>query len=340
MIFEQLFDPESSTYTYLIAGRAGGEAVIIDPVLEHVDTYLERIRAHDLRLVRALDTHVHADHVTALGRLRNLTSCTTIMGAQSRAECVSETVVDGDVLDVDGLKLRALYTPGHTDDSYSFFMGDRVFTGDTLLINGTGRTDFQNGDARVQYDSLFNVLLTLPEETLVYPAHDYRGNKVSTIRAQRAENPRLQVTSVEEYVELMANLNLPNPKMMDVAVPANQACGRTGTGAPPPADEVRFKRTSARGVDVERYRVIDVREAEEWRGELGHIPSALHVPLATVEQASTEWPKDASYLLVCRSGRRSATAAERLDAMGFKDVTNMEGGMLAWNHAQRPVERN
>lgn len=225
MLFRQLFERESSTYSYLLAGRRGGEALLIDPVKEEVAQYLQLIRELDLRLVFAIDTHVHADHVTGLGDLRALTSCTTIMGAQSRAECVSRKVSDGELLRVDEFELRALYTPGHTDDSYSFVMKDRVFTGDTLLIRGTGRTDFQNGDPRAQYQSLFGKLLELPDETLVYPAHDYKGWTVSTIGEEKANNPRLQVRSEREYVELMRGLRLPNPKLMDVAVPANLACG-------------------------------------------------------------------------------------------------------------------
>lgn len=225
MLFRQLFERESSTYTYLLASRRGGEALLIDPVKEETSKYLQLIEELDLKLVFALDTHVHADHVTALGDLRAKTGCASIMGAQSKAECVSMKVKDGELIEVDGIRLRAMYTPGHTDDSYSFVMDDRVFTGDTLLIRGTGRTDFQNGDSRQQYDSLFNKLLKLPDETLVYPGHDYKGWTVSTIAEERENNPRLQVRSEEEYVTLMNGLKLANPKQMDVAVPANLACG-------------------------------------------------------------------------------------------------------------------
>ena len=226
MIFRQLFDKTSSTYTYLLARRPGGEALLIDPVNEQVDSYLRLIEELDLKLVQAVDTHVHADHVTGLGALRDRTGCVTAMGAETRADCVSRKVHDGEVLEVDGLKVRALYTPGHTDDSYSFVMDDRVFTGDTLLIRGTGRTDFQNGDPHAEYDSIFHKLLVLPGETLVYPAHDYKGWTVSTIDEERAHNPRLQVRDEAAFVEIMNNLNLPNPKLMDVAVPANLRCGR------------------------------------------------------------------------------------------------------------------
>lgn len=226
MLFRQLFDSESSTYSYLLAAQEGGEALLIDPVRGEVPKYLQLIEELDLQLIHAIDTHLHADHVTGLGDLRDQTGCVTIMGEQSRAECVSRKVTDGEVIKIDGIELRAMHTPGHTDDSFSFVMDDRVFTGDTLLIRGTGRTDFQNGDARAQYDSLFHKLLELPEETLVFPAHDYKGWMVSTIGEELAHNPRLQVKSIDEYVELMDNLKLADPKLMDVAVPANLACGQ------------------------------------------------------------------------------------------------------------------
>src|SRR6476661_11082289 len=225
MIFRQLFDQVSSTYSYLLASRAGGEALIIDPVLEKVDRYLHLVKELDLKLVKAVDTHLHADHITGLGALRDHTHCITVMGEQTKADVVSMRLADGDKLAVEGVSLDVLYTPGHTDDSYSYVMRDRVFSGDTLLIRGTGRTDFQNGDPRAQYESIFNRLLKLPDETLVFPAHDYKGDTVSTIGEERRYNPRLQVRSVDEYVELMNNLKLPNPRMMDVAVPANMHIG-------------------------------------------------------------------------------------------------------------------
>ena len=225
MIFRQIFDPISSTYSYLIASRQGGEAMLIDPVLEHVDRYVQLTRELDLNLVLAVDTHIHADHITGLGQLREQTGCITAMGEMTQAECLSTRFRDAEKLDLDGVDIRALYTPGHTDDSYSFVLPDRVLTGDTLLIRGTGRTDFQNGDAGAQYDSLFERLLTLPDDTLVYPAHDYNGMTVSTIGEEKRHNPRLQVKNRAEYVALMDGLVLSNPKMMDVAVPANRQCG-------------------------------------------------------------------------------------------------------------------
>ena len=225
MIFRQLYDHESSTYTYLLAARRGGEALIIDPVREQMATYTSLIEQLGVKLVIAVDTHTHADHVTALGKLRESTGCVSMMGERTQAECVSAQFRDGESLKVDGLKLKALYTPGHTDESFSLVMDDRVFTGDVLLIGGTGRTDFQNGDAYASYDSIFNKLLKLPDETQVYPAHDYKGWTVSTIGDERRHNPRLQVESAAQYAQIMNNLKLPNPKLMDVAVPANLRCG-------------------------------------------------------------------------------------------------------------------
>jgi len=226
MIFRQLFDHESSTYTYLLADRKGGEALLIDPVLEQTDKYVRLVEELGLRLVMAVDTHIHADHVTALGALRDHTGCATAMGEQTKADCVSLRLRDGERVRIDDLALEVLYTPGHTDDSYSLLLPDRVFTGDTLLIRGTGRTDFQNGDPAAQYDSLFGRLLRLPDDTFVYPAHDYNGMTVSTIGEEKAHNPRLQVRGKQEYVELMNGLVLSSPRLMDVAVPANRACGR------------------------------------------------------------------------------------------------------------------
>ena len=226
MIFRQLFDAESSTYTYLLAARAGGQALLIDPVLEQVQRDRKLLRELGLTLAYALDTHVHADHVTALGALRDATGCVTLMGAESKALCVSRTLSDGELLECDGLALTALHTPGHTDDSYCFVVGNSLFSGDTLLIRGSGRADFQGGDAGQQYDSIFGKVLTLPGETRVFPGHDYHGHTMSTLAEERAHNPRLQVQSREAYIALMGALNLPNPKLMDIAVPANLACGK------------------------------------------------------------------------------------------------------------------
>ena len=221
MIFEQLFDTKSSTYTYVISSGKGREALIIDPVIEHTEEYIKVLDKLELKLVKVLDTHIHADHITGLNELSKRTTCSKVMGEKSKSEVIDLKVKDDEEINIENIKLKTIYTPGHTDCSYSFLMGDKVFTGDTLLINGTGRTDFQNGSAHDAYNSLFGKLLKLPEETLVYPAHDYNGKKHSTIGNEKNNNPRLQVSSKEEYAEIMDNLNLANPKMMDVAVPAN-----------------------------------------------------------------------------------------------------------------------
>ena len=221
MIFEQLFDTKSSTYTYIISSGKGREALIIDPVIEHSDEYIKILENLELKLVKVLDTHIHADHISGLNELNKRTNCTRIMGEKSKSEVVDVRLKDNENLNIENIKLKAIYTPGHTDCSYCYLMNDRVFTGDTLLINGTGRTDFQSGSPLEAYDSLFNKLLKLPEKTLVYPAHDYNGKKNSTIENEKNNNPRLQVSSKEEYAEIMNNLNLSNPKMMDIAVPAN-----------------------------------------------------------------------------------------------------------------------
>ena len=230
MLFRQFFEHDSSTYTYLIASGIGREAVIIDPVKSKVSQYLAAISQLELKLVRAIDTHTHADHVTGLGDLRDATGCMTLMGEFTKAECVSQHVKDGDLLDIDGIKLKALYTPGHTDESFSFVLNPAqpkaVMTGDVLLIRGTGRTDFQNGDPEKSWNSIVGTLFRLPDETLVYPAHDYKGWTVSSIGEEKRHNPRLAGKSKCDYVGIMNHLNLADPKLMDVAVPANLACGQ------------------------------------------------------------------------------------------------------------------
>ena len=225
MIFKQVFDQKSSTYTYLIASSEGREALIIDPVLENVDSYIKLLSELDLKLVKVIDTHIHADHVTAAAKLKDITQCSTIMGEHTPAETVEIKVKDDEYINLDNLKIRAMYTPGHTSDSYSFLMDNYLFSGDTLLINGTGRTDFQNGNAKDAYNSIFNKLLKLPEDTLLYPAHDYKGEKVSTIGKEKKFNPRLQVSSVDEYIDIMNNLNLKKPVEIDTNVSKNIKLG-------------------------------------------------------------------------------------------------------------------
>jgi sulfur dioxygenase len=345
MIFRQLFDSTSGTYTYLLASRHGGEALIIDPVLERVDRYLQLVRELDLKLVKAVDTHLHADHVTGLGALRDRTHCITVMGQQTNADIVSMRVVEGDRIDIEGLSLDVLYTPGHTDDSYSFLLSDRVFTGDTLLIRGTGRTDFQNGDPRAQYDSIFNKLLKLPNETFIYPAHDYKGDTVSTVGEEKLFNPRLRVKSVDEYVDLMNNLKLPNPKMMDVAVPANVRVGlnqeeiaRKGWAIP--ADQAMTL------CDKPDVMTIDLREPSE-REKHGIIPGSLHLPYPGLQEAighagmlhGLALATGKRVLFYCAFGERSAMAVQAARDAGIGTAFHIEGGIAAWKKAAGPLEK-
>ena len=221
MIFNQLFDEKSHTYTYIVSSGKGREALIIDPVIEKTNEYLEVLKNLKLKLVKVIDTHIHADHVSGLNELKKKTNCTRIMGENSPSEVIDIKVKDSVKIKIENIELTSIHTPGHTKCSYSFLMKDRVFTGDTLLINGTGRTDFQEGSAKDQYNSIFNNLLKLPEETLIYPAHDYNGKKYSTIIQEKENNPRLQVNSINEYVDMMNNLKLENPSMMDSNVVSN-----------------------------------------------------------------------------------------------------------------------
>ena len=225
MIFKQVFDTKTSTYTYLIASAKGREAVIIDPVIDNVDDYIQLLKDLDLKLVKVIDTHIHADHVTGASKLKQATNCTTLMGEHTPADAVEIKVKDNELINIDGLNIRSIYTPGHTVESYSFLIDNYLFSGDALLINGTGRTDFQNGSSKDSYHSIFDKLLKLPEETLLYPGHDYNGQKVSTIGKEKKLNPRLQVKNVDEYIEIMSNLNLSKPEMMDSNVSKNIQLG-------------------------------------------------------------------------------------------------------------------
>ena len=343
MIFRQLFDSVSGTYSYLLASRRGGEAMIIDPVLEKVDRYLGLIKELDLKLVKAVDTHMHADHITGLGALRDKTHCITVMGEQTKADVVSMRLADGDKLTIEGLILDVIYTPGHTDDSYSFIMPDRVFTGDTLLIRGTGRTDFQNGDPRQQYESIFGRLLKLPEATFVFPAHDYKGDTCSTIGEEKAFNPRLQVKSVDEYIALMNGLNLPNPKMMDVAIPANMKVGYLQEEIASRGWAFSAERAMAL-VGKPDVALIDLRERSE-RERHGVIPGSLHVPYPTLQENISaggmlhELARSTSkrILFYCAFGERSAMAVQAAQDAGLSSACHIHGGIGAWKQINGPL---
>lgn len=342
MIFRQLFDSVSCTYTYLLAGRSGGEALIIDPVLDKVDRYLQLIDELNVKLVKALDTHVHADHITALGALRDRTKCITVMGDESAVDLVSMRVSDGDA--IEGVSLTALYTPGHTSDSYCFAMNDRIFTGDTLLIRGTGRTDFQHGSPEDAYASLFGRLLTRPDETLVYPGHDYKGDTVSTIGEERQHNPRLQVGSASEYAELMNGLNLPNPQMMDVAVPSNLKIGLSLHEI----DERGWSLSVGAATDLlgsDGIELVDLRDHSE-RERHGVIPGSVHAPYLNLEDNVKpggmlhELAKATGRQLVfyCAYGERSGMAVQTSRANEL-DACHIQGGIDAWKKAKAPLEK-
>jgi len=330
MIFRQIFDSVSSTYTYLIASGRGREALIIDPVLEKVDQYINLLNQLDLKLVKVIDTHIHADHISGIAELRDKTNCVTVMGNKTPADVVAMRVSDEEIIKIDGIDLQALYTPGHTSESFSFLMGDRVFTGDTLLIRGTGRTDFQNGDPKDSYNSIFNKLLKLPDQTLVYPAHDYKGETVSTIIEERQFNPRLQVKSVEEYVDIMNNLNLPDPKMMDVAVPSNLKLG---------IDLNRQKVNN--GIEPEEFNkikkeentvLIDLREQNEIDKE-GKLDNSNIVPFTSMHdyiEKNKDILKNKKILFYCAHGHRSTLAVQISKSYNFGNCFHLIGGLEKW----------
>jgi glyoxylase-like metal-dependent hydrolase (beta-lactamase superfamily II)/rhodanese-related sulfurtransferase len=342
VIFRQLFDSVSGTYSYLIASRKGAEALIIDPVLEKVDRYIQLLNDLDLRLVKAVDTHLHADHVTGLGALRDRTQCITVMGEHTKADVVSMRLADGDKLGIEGIALDVVYTPGHTDDSYSFVLPDRVFTGDTLLIRGTGRTDFQNGDPRAQYDSIFNRLMKLPSETLVFPGHDYKGDTVSTIGEEQRNNPRLQVKSVDEYVALMNSLNLPNPKMMDVAVPANMKIGLAQDAVAQRGWAILAADALDLPGDADAV-LVDLRETAE-RERHGAIPGALHAPYPGLRDNLRNGgllrglSLKRRLVFYCAYGERSAMAVQAAQDAGIASARHIQGGIAAWKAAGGAVE--
>ena len=356
MLIRQLFDPETSTYTYLLADAATREAVLIDPVLEQVERDLQTLRELELTLVAALDTHVHADHVTGLGALREKTGCVTVLSERAGSGWADRLVKQGDRVAFGRHTLEVRETPGHTDGCVTYVTDDHgmVFTGDALLIRGCGRTDFQQGDARTLYRSVHAQVLSLPDETLVYPGHDYKGRTVSTVGEEKRWNPRLGgERSIEDFVEIMARLNLAYPKKIDVALPLNLRCGvprglPVGADAPAPQRWAHAE-TSPSGVpevtcewlaaNLHAGRLVDVREPDEFVGELGHVPGSALAPLATVEAIAEGWDRQAPVVLVCRSGGRSGKAALALLARGLPNVVSLRGGMLAWNALHLPIAR-
>ena len=356
MIFRQLFDAESSTYTYLLADETTREAVLIDPVIEHVERDLTLLQELGLKLTYALDTHVHADHVTALGTLRERTGCKTVLSEKAGVGCADRFVQDNERIEFGSQALIVRETPGHTSGCITFVLSDAsmAFTGDALLIRGSGRTDFQQGDARTLYESVHKKIFSLPETCLLYPGHDYKGRTCSSVGEEVAHNPRLGGNrDVDTFIDIMSKLQLAYPKKIDVALPANLQCGvpRNVTATPElaPAPVWAPVVVSSGGVpevpvewvaaNPAAGRLIDVREANELLGELGHIPNIEHVPLGEVERAAASWDRKQPVVIVCRSGGRSGKAALALQAMGFERVVSMRGGMLAWNEWRYPTAK-
>ena len=333
MIFRQLFDSESSTYTYLVADETTREAALIDPVREQLQRDLTVLRELNLKLVYVLDTHVHADHVTAAGLLREQTGARTVSGRKGPA-CADVHVGRGDQLHLGAVVIDVLETPGHTDDSVTFTVPGHLFTGDALMIRAAGRTDFQNGDAGQLYDTITKVLYAFADDTQVHPAHDYKGLTVTTIGEEKRFNARVAGRTRDEFIRLMSGLNLPKPKKLDEAVPANRACGL------PPGRVVREVEAAALGSRQSAARIIDVRDPVEFDGDLGHLPGAELVPLATLAAVAARWHHDEALVLLCASGGgRSVTGAQTLTALGFSNVSVLRGGMKAAHEAGLPVER-
>ena len=332
MLFRQLFDKNSSTYTYLIASTKGREALIIDPVLENTERYIQLLYELDLKLVKVIDTHIHADHISGIAELRDQTNCVTIMGDKTPADVVSMQVSDEELIKIDGLEFRALFTPGHTSESFSFLMSDRVFTGDTLLIRGTGRTDFQNFDPLDSYNSIFNKLLKLPDKTLVYPAHDYKGDTVSTILEEKKFNPRLQVKSADEYIKIMNNLNLPNPKLMDVAVPNNLNLGIN-----------LDKQKVNNGIEPKEFNnylleqdiiLIDLREQNEL-DKIGKIKNSIRISFPEINDylnKNKNELKNKRILFYCAVGQRSTLAVQISKSYEYNKCLHLIGGLQNWTH--------
>jgi sulfur dioxygenase len=333
--------------TYLVGCPRTKKALLIDPLREHIARYLGYLAYHGFALDAVVDTHTHADHPTGSFQLRDLVEARLIMHRRALVPAVTHHVDDGEAFGVGELRFRVLYTPGHTPDSISLHVNGRVFTGDVLLIGGTGRADFAGGDAGVQYDSITKKLFTLPDETIVLPAHDYRGNESSTIGQEKRANPRIAGRTRDEYVALMASLNFPMPdKIQEVLQPNQSAIDDDKTKFPDLAELNRVRQLSADEVRTmlassEPPFLLDVREPNEFRGELGHIGGSVLIPLRSLAERSTELEphRGRSIVAVCRSGVRSTTAAAMLYGLGFERVYNLKDGMVDWNDRKLPVER-
>lgn len=339
LIFQQLFDLQSSTYTYLLADAVTREAVLIDTVIENVDRDLKLIDELALKLVYVLDTHIHADHVTGSGKIRSNRGVKTAVPKKANVPCADLNLSEGDVIQFGEFKIQVLETPGHTDASLSFVCEGMVFSGDALLIRGTGRTDFQSGSASELYDSITKKLFTLPSETKLYPAHDYKGFTSSTIDAEIKNNPRAGGGKTkDQFVQIMSELKLAYPKKIDEALPANQACGSIDTKKV----DVPFTTLAAHDAKdhLDQMLVVDVRGADEYKGELGHIHGSHQITLGEpLKEFLQGYNRNESLFFVCKSGRRSAEAAKMAVEMGYQKVSHLEGGMQGWNEQHLPIEK-
>jgi len=345
MLFRQLFDKDTATYTYLLADEETREAVLIDPVREQITRDVSLLEELELRLAWVLETHVHADHVTSAGTLRQRLGAKTVISKNAGVQCADLAAGDGDVVRFGKHEIEVRLTPGHTSGDATFVLkdGGKAFTGDTLLIRGCGRTDFQQGDPRALFSSVHEKIFSLPEDTALYPAHDYKGRTSTTVAEEKKHNPRLGGgKSVEEFVKIMDELNLPYPKKIDEALPANNNCG-VAPWAPVQTTHDGIPEVSARWVYEEakdaKARIVDVRELEEWNHDLGRIAGSEHIPLAAVLDATADWDRNQRLVVLCRSGGRSAQATLALLRAGFQNVVSMHGGMLTWVDAGYPVER-
>ena len=352
LAFRQLFDPPSSTYTYLLADGASGAAVIIDPVFEQVRRDAALIEELGLQLAYVLETHVHADHVTGAWLLKQRTGCRIALAANSGAEGADRYLMQDDVVAFGGRNLQVRQTPGHTNGCLTYVLDDRsmAFTGDCLFVRGTGRTDFQQGDPHAMYHSIYQQIFTLPDSCLLYPAHDYRGLTVTSVREERRFNPRLGGEIAErDFTGYMNNLRLAHPKKLDVAVPANLKCGRpesdAGIATEPDWAPLRYSFAGIWEIDphgleeqTRAVQILDVREPEEFTGPLGHIRGALLIPLGELADRSSELARDRPIVAVCRAGSRSAQATVILREAGFTNVANLSGGMLRWRAEGHAVE--
>jgi sulfur dioxygenase len=352
LVFRQLFDPPSSTYSYLLGDAKSRHAVIIDPVFEQVRRDAALIEELGLTLLYSLETHIHADHVTGAWLLRQQTGCCIALSAGSGAERADRYLVQDDVIPFGGRNLQVRTTPGHTNGCLTYVLDDRsmAFTGDCLMVRGSGRTDFQQGDAGAMYRSVHQQIFTLPDDCLLYPAHDYRGLTVTSVREERRFNPRLGGESVEsDFAGYMKNLRLAHPKKIDIAVPANLKCGKpegeVDIAAAPRWAPLRYSFAGIWEIEPHaleeqgrQVQIVDVREPEEFSGPLGHIRGAVPIPLGALAARTAELAHDRPVVAVCRAGSRSAQATQILREAGFADVANLSGGMLRWRAESHPVE--